>query len=119
MGSILSQHKIFVVLGGIALAIGVWYSLAPSAGPTILSADGSGAGPGQEVVDTLRQLDAVKLDGAIFSQKTFAALKDFSTQIVPEPVGRPNPFAPLSSSARASASTTRDAQIFSPGTAGR
>ncbi len=113
----LSQHKIFVVIGGIALAIGVWYTLTPGAGSSsVLSSSGTDAGPGQDVVDTLRQLDAVKLDAAIFSEPAFGDLKDFSTQIVPEPVGRPNPFAPLSEGAQASASSTKSAQIFAPGT---
>lgn len=112
----LAQHKVFVVLGGIALAIGVWYTLTPSSSSsTVLSSDGGTAGPGQDVVDTLRQLDAVKLDAAIFSEPAFSDLKDFSTQIVPEPVGRPNPFAPLGASAQASASSTKAAQIFAPG----
>lgn len=113
MGSLFSEHKIFVILGGVALAFGVWYSLAPSGSSQVLSASDA-AGPGQEVVDTLRQLDAVKLDGAIFSEPAFAALKDFSTQIVPEPVGRPNPFAPLGRNTGA-VDTGTSSQIFAPG----
>ena len=118
MGSLFSQHKFFIILGGIALAFGVWYSLSPDKNAAVLSSEGGG-GPGQDVVDTLRQLDAVVLEGSIFSERSFSVLKDFSTQIISEPVGRPNPFAPLSSGARATATTTRGAQIFSPAAAGR
>jgi len=110
----LAQHKLFVILGSIALAVGVWYTLAPSSatGP-VLSSEG-GDGPGRDVVETLRQLDAVKLDAAIFSEPAFTILKDFSTQIIPEPVGRPNPFAPLGQNIPANASSTHAAQIFAP-----
>jgi hypothetical protein len=41
------------------------------------------------------------------------SLQDFGTTIVPEPVGRENPFAPLSLQATATA-TLRDTQIFAP-----
>lgn len=114
MGSLFSQNKFFIILGGVALALAVWYSLTSSSGgAAILSAEG-GAGPGQEVVDILRQLDAVKLDGTIFSEPAFVSLKDFSTQIVPEPVGRQNPFAPLDTRGSPSATSTKAAQIFAP-----
>lgn len=109
----LTQHKFFVILGGVALAIGIWYSLSSSGSAGVLSASDIG-GPGQDVVDTLRQLEAVRLDGAVFSNPSFAALKDFSTQIIPEPVGRPNPFAPLGAAPDVSASSTKAAQIFAP-----
>jgi hypothetical protein len=110
----ITQHRIFVVVAGLAIAFGVWYALTPSAPTSALSSDG-GSGPGQDVVDTLRELDAVKLDGTLFTEPTFSSLKDFSTEIVPEPVGRPNPFAPLTSAAQATATSTKAAQIFAPG----
>jgi hypothetical protein len=109
-----TQHKILVVLGGIGVAFGVWYGLAPAPSASVLTTDGGEVGPGQEVVDTLRQLDAVKLDGGVLQNQSFLSLKDFSTQIVPEPVGRPNPFAPLSGGPDGSASSTKAAQIFAP-----
>jgi hypothetical protein len=109
-----AQHKILVVLGGVGIACGVWYGLSPASTSTVLTTDGGEAGPGQDVVDTLRQLDAVKLDGGVLQNQSFLALKDFSTQIVPEPVGRPNPFAPLSGGPDGSASSTKAAQIFAP-----
>ncbi len=112
--SFFAQHKLLVIIGGLGIAFGVWYGLSPSSSSAVLSSDGGEAGPGQDVVDTLRQLDAVKLDGGVLQNPSFLALKDFSTQIVPEPVGRPNPFAPLSGSPDSSASSTKAAQIFAP-----
>lgn len=113
MGTVIAQNKFLVVIAGLAIAFGLWYGLSPREGGTLLVESQGGAG--QEVVDTLRQLDAVKLDGTLLSNQAFASLQDFSTQIIPEPVGRPNPFAPLSVSPSLSASSTKDAAIFSPG----
>lgn len=112
--TLLSQHKLLVILGGLGIAFGVWYGLSPSSSSSVLSSDGGDVGPGQEVVDTLRQLDVVKLEGGVLQNPSFLALKDFSTQIVPEPVGRPNPFAPLSGGPDSSASSTKAARIFAP-----
>jgi hypothetical protein len=55
-----------------------------------------------DIVNTLLELRAVSLSGTIFSDPAFLRLKDFGSQIIPEPVGRPNPFAPLTGSAAAS-----------------
>ncbi len=113
MGSLIAQNKLLVIVAGLAIAFGLWYGLSPRESGTLLIESTGGAG--QEVVDTLRQLDAVKLDGTLLSNPAFSSLQDFSTQIVPEPVGRPNPFAPLSVAPSQSASSTKDAAIFSPG----
>lgn len=109
----ITQHRIFVIVAGLAIAFGVWYALTPASNSALLSS--TAGGPGQDVVDTLRELDAVKLDGTLFTEPSFSSLRDFSTEIIPEPVGRPNPFAPLSSGAKATASSTKAAQIFAPG----
>lgn len=47
------------------------------------------------ILDTLLQLRAIQLSGTIFTNPAFAALRDFRTDIVAEPIGRRNPFAPL------------------------
>ena len=51
----------------------------------------------RDLVETLLTLRAITLSGTIFNDPAFKALQDFGTTIVPEPVGRPNPFAPISS----------------------
>jgi hypothetical protein len=115
--SFISQHKILTALIALVVFGLGWYVLSggsssPATLTTTVATGGSAAD--KNLVSTLLALRAVKLDGTIFSDPGFTSLKDFSTQIVPEPVGRPNPFAPLPSSASASASSTRSAQIFSP-----
>jgi hypothetical protein len=109
------SHKIIVVIVALLVAVGVWIGLSSSGSSTgsLLSTETvSDNGPDQDLVATLLALRAVKLDGSIFSDPGFQNLKDFSTQIVPEPIGRPNPFAPLGSSVIVTASSTRAAQLF-------
>lgn len=51
----------------------------------------------REIVETLLTLQAITLSATIFSDPVFAVLKDFGTEIAPEPTGRVNPFAPRES----------------------
>lgn len=101
----------------VVLGVG-WYALSgggPAAAPTLTTTAAVGTSAADKnLVSTLLALRAVKLDASILNNPAFLSLKDFSTQIVPEPVGRPNPFAPLTVPASESATSTHSAQIFSP-----
>lgn len=113
--SFLSQHKLIVIIAIIVVAGGVWYGLSgssASAPPLLTQTSTSGNSADQDLVSTLLALRSVKLDGTILSDPSFLQLKDFSTQIVPEPVGRPNPFAPLTAGASTSPNSTHAAQLF-------
>lgn len=116
MLAIFAQHKIFVGITVAVLAIGLWYTLSaggPAASESLLSSTAVTDPASAGVVETLITLRSIKLDGAIFAEPAFQALRDFSTPITPEPVGRPNPFASLSpQSAQPSAETTKRASIF-------
>lgn len=117
------RHK-FILIGVAVLLAGlVWYGMSgtssTSTTPDLVSTPaqsvGGAAGASDGgIVATLLTLRAVKLDGTIFTDPAFKNLKDFSTEIVPEAIGRPNPFAPLSSQALPTASSTKSAQIFIP-----
>lgn len=111
-------HKIIVVVVAVLVAIGVWIGLSSSSSSegSLLSTEVIGNnGPDKDLVSTLLALRAVKLDASLFTDPAFISLKDFSTQIVAEPVGRPNPFAPLGVNAAPSASTsTKGTQVFTP-----
>lgn len=50
---------------------------------------------GQELIGLLLELRSIQLDASLFSDDRFQSLQDFGQEIVSEPVGRPNPFAPL------------------------
>jgi hypothetical protein len=113
--SFLSQHKLIIIVAVIIVVLGVWYALSGGSPqtPTLTTTTPSGtASADQELVSTLLALRAVKLDGTILSDPSFVNLRDFSTQIIPEPVGRPNPFAPLSVSATSSSAGARASQLF-------
>lgn len=108
----LFKHKFVSAMLILIIAGGAWYLFsAPSSssGP-VLSTHASPEVPpdAEQLVDSLTALQAVALDGAILSNPAFQALRDLSTSIAPEPVGRANPFAQLSASeiAGGSASTT-------------
>lgn len=53
----------------------------------------------REILSTLLELRGITLDGAILTDPSFRSLQDYSTEIVSEPIGRRNPFAPLSTPA--------------------
>ncbi len=55
----------------------------------------SGTEAGGDLVAILLELRSLELDPAIFSSSSFQALQDFSVELVPEPTGRRNPFAPI------------------------
>jgi len=115
--SFFSQHKLIAILVALVILGGAWYMFSGSSAPapTLTTTNVSGeSSADKNLVATLLALRAVKLDGTIFSEPAFQSLQDFSTQIVSEPAGRTDPFAPLSQGATASASTTQSAQIFTP-----
>src|SRR3989344_696149 len=94
------KHKLVAVGMVIVVAAGAWYFLSGSSDSgAVLSTEVPAVPPeAEELIRSLAALRAVTLDGAIFSNPSFQALRDFSTPITPEPVGRRNPFAPLSAS---------------------
>jgi hypothetical protein len=49
----------------------------------------------QELLGLLLELRSIELNAALFGDARFESLRDFSQQIVAEPVGRQNPFAPF------------------------
>lgn len=66
--------------------------------PLVSSSEGLGAQGEMETQALLtmtQRLDAIDIDGDIFTDARFASLKDFRIELIPEPVGRQNPFAPL------------------------
>ncbi len=105
------HNKAFI--GGLAVIviIGAWFFLggepAPQENGLVTETFTSPATEEErDLVATLLQLKAVELNAAIFSNPAFQSLKDFGSQIVPEPVGRPNPFAPLTQTAGAGNTAT-------------
>lgn len=50
---------------------------------------------GSEIIQALNQIDTLQLDRTIFEDPVFRSLVDRSQPIPPEPVGRDNPFSPI------------------------
>ncbi len=100
------QKILIFVAVGLAIAGVVWYSFlrdkqpAPLLQTTDLTTASAVDG---DLVATLLQLRAVSLSGTIFTDPAFMSLKDNGKEIIPEPVGRQNPFAPLNAAAAVSA----------------
>lgn len=98
MISFLSRHLVTTLLIGALVLGGMWYffSADGESGELLTTTTaGEAENPAEKgIVDTLLTLRAVSLSGTIFSDPVFAVLKDFGSEIIPEPTGRINPFAP-------------------------
>lgn len=101
----IKKNMVVVIILVVVIVGGVWYGM--SGGGTqseqlltteVINDSGSPTEDAvdRDLVETLLTLRAITLSGTIFADPAFKALQDFGTTIVPEPVGRPNPFAPVS-----------------------
>ncbi|HEY4488753.1 MAG TPA: hypothetical protein VJB97_04510 [Candidatus Paceibacterota bacterium] len=111
------QHKILALGLIVALILALWAGIGGGSAPVPLTSEDVELEGGpvestvdRELVETLLALRAVTLSGSIFQDIAFQSLKDFGTPIMPEPIGRENPFAPLSGRSGASS----DARVFEP-----
>ena len=52
-----------------------------------------------DILEMLRQLQTIELDGTIFASPAFTTLRDFSVELTDEPIGRSNPFVPVGTDA--------------------
>ncbi len=90
------------ILFALALAVILWIGyklfIAPndaSLTPLDATVASQASRDTQEFLQTLQQLRDITLDGTVFDDARFQSLVDFRQTITPEPVGRPNPFAPI------------------------
>lgn len=95
----LAHNKFVVAVLAVLIAGSAWFMLSGGSGEQSALITEDFAAPSsqadRDLVATLLQLRSVSLDGTIFSDPVFQSLRDFGSQIIPEPVGRQNPFAPL------------------------
>lgn len=47
------------------------------------------------ILSLLKQINSLQIKTNIFKSKEFQTLRDYSVEIMPQEVGRPNPFAPI------------------------
>lgn len=95
--SFIQHNTLLVVFLVIVVAGGAWWGLTSGSTSPLLASANAGHGEDQTFVDTLLKLNAISLAGTILKDPLFADLRDFGVDIVQEPSGRPNPFAPLTS----------------------
>ena len=99
--SLLKSKTALIIIGGVIIGLTAWYVLIRNAGPEEALVQGETVAVGvaspeeRAILDTLLQLHEIQLSGNIFTNPAFTALRDFRTEIVAEPIGRRNPFAPL------------------------
>ncbi len=122
MSRLLSSKTFIVIIVALGVAGLAWYGLTSGGTDSTSLLDTQTVGDGavdKELVSTLLALRSIKLDGNILSQPAFKGLKDFSTEIVAEPIGRPNPFAPLVGAVTSVAATSSTKTPQSLGTGGK
>ena len=49
----------------------------------------------REAASTLQRIKNIEIDTTVFSGDVFKSLKDYRVEVLPVPVGRDNPFAPI------------------------
>ncbi len=102
MTAILKRFRNLIILVLLVGAGFVAYSYfyKPQEDSALLAESASTISPAeQNLITILVELKAITLDASIFADPAFQSLQDFSQALVPEPLGRPNPFAPLGRSA--------------------
>lgn len=90
------MNRIIPIVGIFALIIvGVilWGQLTGGDSPIITATESNTQQ--SEALSALLEMRTIKLDGRLFENRAFQSLVDTNREIVPEPVGRQNPFAPI------------------------
>lgn len=97
----LKKYKTLLIILAITIVVFIGYSLffeAGNDGSVLTSKNTSFRGGGDnELLLLLVNLRSITLDESLFNDKAFKSLVDFGQQLVPEPTGRQNPFAPVGS----------------------
>lgn len=104
----IKQHKIITLIGVVLVVGAAWAvlsgggetqssSLLGSSLPASLDGNVTVSSADRELQETLTKVRAIELNSTIFNEPAFLNLQDIGQQIISEPVGRENPFAPISS----------------------
>lgn len=100
MLDLIKQNKIIIVVLIVIIGGFAWFGLSdPQPTNTLLSSQSRSGAPAaeQEILRVLLDMRSIRLDSSIFENPAFASLRDYGRDILPEPVGRTNPFAPVTS----------------------
>ncbi len=97
MSMLKKYQNVIIVIVVIIIAFVVYtFFFAGKATPILSEQNINQTAPAdQDLISLLIELKGITLDESIFANAAFVSLQDFSKDLVPEAVGRPNPFAPL------------------------
>src|SRR5579859_7997317 len=96
MMNFLNKNKMFIGVGLVLILGAIYYFMNFSGGSSAPAlTQSSDSVVSQDLLATLQNLHTIKLDNSIFTDPVFVSLTDFGVTIPPEPVGRPNPFVPI------------------------
>ncbi len=107
MNALIQYKSALFVVGGLVVAFVAYVYFFPHSDDAVLTSEAVATPIENELVQLLLRLETVTLPDGVFGDPTFQSLEDFSQELVPEPQGRDNPFAPLSGSRSTSASAPR------------
>ena len=98
MLDLIQKNKIIIGILVVIIAAFAWFGLSdqqPSTSLLTSESRNDTAVADQEILRVLLDMRSIRLDSSIFENPAFASLRDFGREIIPEPVGRRNPFAPV------------------------
>jgi len=97
---ILKENKAVLIIVVIIIALLAFYGMSNGSGTSNSLISSTNARTDtvvndRELLQLLTDMRKINLEGHIFESPAYTSLQDFSRSIVPEPVGRQDPFAPL------------------------
>ncbi|MFA6602092.1 MAG: hypothetical protein WCT02_04515 [Candidatus Paceibacterota bacterium] len=106
-----SPLKTYLIIGGVVIVAALAYfyfvgSKAP-ADTALDTVDTNEQEVGTRVFSLLGQINAIRIDTTFFAGPVYKTLKDNTVEVVKQPVGRPNPFAPIPGVSNPNASETK------------
>lgn len=93
-----NRTAILGIVAGIIALIAYFQFFGGSSSSVLTSSSEAPSPAGSDLLVALGNLQGIKLDNAVFQDPVFISLSDFGVDIPSQPVGRRNPFAPLSKS---------------------
>ncbi len=97
----LKKYKTVLIVVVVVVVAFTLYSIfftgGNGSGSVLTSQGATVRGEDNELLLLLVNLRSITLDNALFADPAFKNLVDFGQQLVPEPVGRKNPFSPVGS----------------------
>ena len=119
MDFIRENGKSILIFGAILIVAFIAYSYlfkGSDNGKTLVQSSPTAADGGEvvggDLLAVLNNLQAINLDDAVFNDPIFQHLRNFRVEIPPEPIGRPNPFAPIDNIFRTPSTSTIKVNTF-------